>query len=226
LNRLAIGRQHAPSSGRQATEGEAVDPLIEAGQLGVSRGRPRDEAFDGRILREGFQELARGGISHFSVAAVARRAGVAKGSVYLRWPTRDQLILDSSLVLLTPITTPRPGSARDQLEELADQWAKAFDEPGSVQVLLRIDADRDENPELFEQIFGRLQGAGNRIIEKTISQAQASGVFDPLVPTTVVARMFVGAMFVEALSHNPAGGISPEFRRDVVDLLMKALRPG
>jgi AcrR family transcriptional regulator len=187
------------------------------------RGRRRDEEFDGRILAAGFEELSRSGISHFSVAAVARRAGVSKGSVYLRWPTRDQLILDCALQVRSGITPPSGASLREDLEQLAEQYASAYARPRAIEVLLRIDADRDEYPELFERIFEQLQEVGNRVVRQAVLDARARGELVSTAAPTLVTRMFVGSMFVEALAHTPAGHVSPQFRHELVDFLVAAL---
>jgi len=189
-----------------------------------ARGRPRDEEFDRRILQAGFEELSRSGISHFSVAAVARRAEVAKGSIYLRWPTREQLILDCAMQVISPITHPTGTTLRENFDQLADQWAVAFGRPRAIEVLLRVDADRDEYPELFERIFKHTQQAGNRIVQQVVRDAQERGEINPEVSPTLINRIFVGAMFVEALAHTPAGPVSRAFRRDLVDFLITALQ--
>jgi AcrR family transcriptional regulator len=188
------------------------------------RGRPRDDDIDERILEAGFIELAEGGISHFSVSAVARRAGVAKGTVYLRWPSREQLVLDSSARLVAKISPPRPGPVEQQLLELTEHWAAVFATPRAVELLLRIDADRDKFPNLFRAIFEGVQGAGNRIVERTLREAEKRDEIAIPASTTVLTRMFVGSMFVEALAHTPAGEVSPEFRQGLVDTLMAAFR--
>jgi AcrR family transcriptional regulator len=188
-----------------------------------SRGRPRDEEVDGRILRASVEELARGGITHFSVTAVARRAQVSKGSVYLRWPTREALIVAAAGHVMSPIAHPEGETFRDRLEALADQFGHAFGAPESLEALLRIDADRDAFPELFAQVFGRLQGARNQVFQATISSAQAAGEIPADVSPHLLNQLFVGALFVEALSRTPAGGISEDFRRDLVSFIIKAL---
>jgi AcrR family transcriptional regulator len=190
------------------------------------RGRPRDEEFDRRILAAGFEELSRSGISHFSVAAVARRANVSKGSIYLRWPAREQLIHDSAVLVAIGITRPAGASLREKLEQLADQWAEAFRRPGAIGVLLRVDADRDDHPDLFERIYEHTQEAGNRVITQVLREARASGEISADVSPTLLNRMFVGALFVQALSRTPAGDVSLEFRRSLVDFLIAALGCG
>ena len=93
------------------------------------RGRPRDDAFDGRILEAALDELAARGISHFSVSAVARRAGVSKGSIYLRWPDREELMLDAVGSSISRIAQPQPGSFRSQIAELINDFAALLSEP-------------------------------------------------------------------------------------------------
>jgi AcrR family transcriptional regulator len=201
-----------------ARDGDQREAVVVSG-----RGRPREEEFDRRILAAGFEELSRSGISHFSVAAVARRADVSKGSIYLRWPTREQLIRDCAAQVVTGVTRPSGTSLRERLGQLADQYAEAFGRPGAIEVLLRVDADRDDHPELFERIYEHTQEAGNRVITQVLREAQANGEIPADVSPVLLNRIFVGAMFVQALAHTPAGNVSPQFRRELVDFLVTAV---
>jgi AcrR family transcriptional regulator len=187
------------------------------------RGRPRDDAVDARVVGAAFGELAAGGISHFSVAAVARRAGVARGTVYLRWPTREALILAASQRLVSGIAPPAPGTLAAQLGELADQWADAFAQPGALEVLQRLGADRERHPALYRAIFEHVQDVANRIVLATVETARARGEVRSDVPALVVNRLFVGALFVEALAHTPPRPLDPAFRRDLVAFLVAAV---
>lgn len=60
---------------------------------GARRGRPRDEAVDVRIVESAGELLLDQGYDRFSVDEVAVRAGVAKTTLYRRWPTRDHLVV-------------------------------------------------------------------------------------------------------------------------------------
>lgn len=55
-------------------------------------GRPRSPGADAAILRATLEILAGSGLQKTTVAAVAARAGVARATIYLRWPSRDKLI--------------------------------------------------------------------------------------------------------------------------------------
>lgn len=56
------------------------------------RGRPRREGADEEILAVAREMLASGGYRELNVDAVAERAGVAKTTVYRRWPSKGALI--------------------------------------------------------------------------------------------------------------------------------------
>src|SRR5215472_6893571 len=62
---------------------------------GGRRGRPRLESIDRAIFSAAATLIAERGYDGFSMAAVADRAGVAKTTVYRRWPTRSHLILET-----------------------------------------------------------------------------------------------------------------------------------
>jgi AcrR family transcriptional regulator len=55
-------------------------------------GRPRRAATDAAIIRAAVELVTDAGVEGATLTAVARRAGVARATVYLRWPTRSALI--------------------------------------------------------------------------------------------------------------------------------------
>jgi AcrR family transcriptional regulator len=57
----------------------------------VRRGRPRNVDADQRILAAATRSLLDGGYHRFTIDEVAAAAGVAKTTLYRRWPTKDHL---------------------------------------------------------------------------------------------------------------------------------------
>jgi AcrR family transcriptional regulator len=57
--------------------------------------RRRGAALEDAILAAAFDELTEVGYTAFSVEAVAARARTGKASIYRRWPTKQQLLLDA-----------------------------------------------------------------------------------------------------------------------------------
>jgi AcrR family transcriptional regulator len=61
--------------------------------MDTPRGRPRDSDADRRILDAARQALLSAGYAGLAVDEVAHRAGVAKTTLYRRWPTKDHLAI-------------------------------------------------------------------------------------------------------------------------------------
>ncbi len=77
------------------------------------------------VLSAAVEELMHGGYSAMSVEAVATRAGVNKTTIYRRWPTLDDLLVDAlNAWSLTALHVPDTGSIETDLlaigQELAD----------------------------------------------------------------------------------------------------------
>ena len=59
----------------------------------ASRGRPRDPEAESRILAAAATEIQARGYDGLSVERVAERAGVAKTTLYRRWPSKAELVV-------------------------------------------------------------------------------------------------------------------------------------
>jgi AcrR family transcriptional regulator len=70
------------------------------------------------IVAAAFDELIESGYAGLSVEAVAARAGVNKSTVYRRWPTLDDLLVDA-LTAWSEDALPDPGTASIDTDLLA-----------------------------------------------------------------------------------------------------------
>lgn len=90
----------------------------------ISLGRPRSVQADRAIVDAVLEEVIAVGIDGLSIEQVAARAGVAKATVYRRWPNKEALLLDA--VTGVDVELPMlPGtSARDDLVILVDSMRR------------------------------------------------------------------------------------------------------
>lgn len=79
------------------------------------RGRPRDPRVEGAVLGATRELLLERGYGGLTIAAVADAAGVGKGTIYLRWPDKESLVVGALAELWEPIADPDTGSLRDDL---------------------------------------------------------------------------------------------------------------
>lgn len=112
------------------------------------RGRPRDETADAAILDAALQLLAERGYDGLTMEGVAARAGVAKTTVYRRWPTRTALVAGVAEALTAPVRQPTTGTLEGDLRALLADVARALNAPHARRVIPRALADAREHAEL------------------------------------------------------------------------------
>ncbi|MEV7430279.1 MULTISPECIES: TetR/AcrR family transcriptional regulator [unclassified Nocardioides] len=106
-----------------------------------TRGRPRTPGAEARILEAALEEYGERGWAGFTMDAVARRAGVGKSTVYLRWRDKDALLLDAVEVRAAGIEDVDTGTLRGDLEALATNLFRHYLDPaGWATVRMAVDA--------------------------------------------------------------------------------------
>ena len=69
------------------------------------RGRPRDPSRDQAIIDASIDVLVRDGYDRLSMEGVAAAAGVGKATVYRRWGSKAELVIDAMATLKPAIDT-------------------------------------------------------------------------------------------------------------------------
>ncbi|MBT2411509.1 TetR/AcrR family transcriptional regulator C-terminal ligand-binding domain-containing protein [Streptomyces sp. ISL-12] len=106
--------------------------------------RRRGEPVRQAVLAAAVDLLSSEGLAGATVAAVARAAGVHETSVYRRWKTRENLILDALTEGLdSALPIPDTGRLRDDLLAFFTQLARLLATPQG-QALLRLSVERDD----------------------------------------------------------------------------------
>jgi AcrR family transcriptional regulator len=90
------------------------------------RGRPRDGAVDRRVLSAAWGLLHAGGYAALNMDEVAERAGVAKTTLYRRWPTKDHLAVAVAAEMLGEVPIPDTGDLHRDLTEFAAALAASL----------------------------------------------------------------------------------------------------
>lgn len=168
------------------------------------RGRPRDPGVDLLIHRAALELLGEVGYDRTSIEGVAARSGVAKASIYRRWPGKPELILDA-MRAQEPVVSAMPrdtGTLRGDLLSAIPSFLvfSSFEGRQAPIVMGLIQAMR-ASPELVEYMRGRFISSINHGSEIIVERAIARGdipaaardirLFHDIAPSLAMARMLL-----------------------------------
>jgi AcrR family transcriptional regulator len=201
----------------RGTERDAEPEPVSTAARG--RGRPRDPEADAAILRAALDLFIEHGVDGTSIEQVAKRAGVARLTVYRRWPAKEDLLVQA-------IETGRAGFADDDLvaslarldltglsgpaalAELADVWVGAMTEPRNSALLARLVGCAATHPSLLAAYWhGYMTPRRERavpVVRALIAAGMLPAETDPQVLMDIVFGSVVYRVLVNPEPVTPA----------------------
>jgi AcrR family transcriptional regulator len=192
-------------------------------------GRPRDPDVDRRIADAAITLFGEAGWAGFSVDAVARRASVGKASIYLRWPTKEALLVDALRLRVGIIDEVDTGSLREDLVRLARQMLDLYlGDAGRAAQRLSLEGDL-------------IPGLADRLTALRTSQVLAArgivrrGIARGEIPENTSITLLLDTLVGGASTHvqsTPAGrrdalhGDAARYAEQLVDFLLSAVNSG
>jgi AcrR family transcriptional regulator len=192
----------------------------------VAPGRPRDPGVDRRIAQAALDLFADAGWAGFAMEAVARRAGVGKASLYLRWNTKEALLADAVTWRLAGVADVDTGSLHGDLVGLATQIFDIYvGDTGRTALRLGLEAAAIPGVAEHYEAMRRDQAlAARAIVRRGISRGELA----PDTSVTLLLDTLVGGAMMHAMS-TPAD-LREELARNIgtqaerlVDFLMRAV---
>ena len=114
-----------------------------------SIGRPRDQRADSAILQATLELIAERGVHAFRTEDVAARAGVGKGAIYRRHPSKDALVMASVAALVhQEIVVPDTGSTHADLLALMREAVKLYRGSLPARLMPNLVSAMADRPEL------------------------------------------------------------------------------
>ncbi|HEX5013273.1 MAG TPA: TetR-like C-terminal domain-containing protein [Candidatus Limnocylindrales bacterium] len=168
-----------------------TEPRSDAGP----RGRPRDASADHRILAATFRQLVAVGYPGLSVEAVAAEAGVAKTTIYRRYPTKRELTV-AALSQEAPFPPPSPQlHGRDAIERFVRQAVAMLIESGAVRILGSLLVEEQRDPGILAAFRERILEPRRALVAAMLRRGIERGEIRPDIDPLVVTEMIAGAVF-------------------------------
>jgi AcrR family transcriptional regulator len=155
--------------------------------------RKRGAALEDAILEAAYAELSEVGYTAFSVEGVAARARTGKASIYRRWPTKQDLVMDT---LTQRLPTPEQCGLVPEIDEslttaealyaVAHAIGCVLTSPaGSAMRAIKCEALAD--PKLAQLIDDRFQAPRRQALLDLLRRGVARGEVRPEAATPLVA---------------------------------------
>lgn len=192
----------------------------------ASPSRRRGAALEDAILGAAWDELSEIGYAAFTVESVAARARTGKASIYRRWPTRSDLILDAMCARMpTPeacgleMQFPDEVTTFDALRGIAGVITEVMASPAG-EVMRTIKCEAQNDAELARAIDERFAAprreALQALLRRGIERGEVRpGADDPLIADLLPA-MFMHRVIMLGETLTP---------QDVSDIIEKVLIP-
>jgi AcrR family transcriptional regulator len=169
------------------------------------RGRPRDPRRDLAIIDATIEVLVRDGYDRLSMEGVAAAAGVGKTTVYRRWGSKAELVIDAMATLKTAVDSIDTGTLEGDVELLI----AAACSPRSQrlqQVMVSICSALPREPDLLEAFRTRFTEPRIALIADMLERARSRGELGPEVDVAMAASLVPSLMLQRALmTGKPAG---------------------
>ncbi|MGW5740428.1 TetR/AcrR family transcriptional regulator [Amycolatopsis sp. NPDC003861] len=138
-------------------------------------GRPRAGLHD-VVFAATLTTVAELGYARATVERIAAAAGVAKTTIYRRWPSKGELIVDCLLDAFGP--APLPGGSRADLLTAVIRWAAAkIGEPGVGDAFAGVFSDAVSDPALRVVLSSRLQDPYRLALEDALGEPEHRVLF-------------------------------------------------
>jgi AcrR family transcriptional regulator len=185
-------------------------------------GRPRDAAIDELVLRAALDLLAERGMDATTIQAVSDRTGIARATIYLRWPGRYALILAALRWAVGRPPFELSGNIPTDFQRAVERVRAVFSQPMFVAAMPALmgaflGAEGSAPDLTFDTLFpNRL-----RLIDEYQRLADEQG-FRTDIDAVVLVDALLGSLFMHLITtrRNP----SREFGQEVVAVLLAGVR--
>ncbi|MET8508988.1 TetR/AcrR family transcriptional regulator [Streptomyces sp. NPDC004787] len=173
------------------------------------RGRPRSETADARILDAALRLLLDHGYDRFSIDEVAGTAGVAKTTLYRRWPTKDHLIVAVVARLQDTVPVRYSGDVRLDLTGYLNEIAAGLNRmrlagrpatsgDTSAGLVAEVAAAAARHADVGAAVQAMFQRR-NALVLSLLEDARTSGELHPDTQPEVLFDQLAGALYYRLL---------------------------
>jgi AcrR family transcriptional regulator len=163
---------------------------------GHRRGRSRDDSRDPEILHAAVRLLAEVGYDRLTMDAVAAAAKAGKATLYRRWPSKAELVVDAIICTAHEHKTSLPdtGSLLGDLRALSTAGPREPDEMRN-RIMIGLVTALPQHPDLAAIVRERLMGPRLAVLRQVFERAAERGEIPPERDLDLLAQVGPAMVF-------------------------------
>jgi len=183
--------------------------------------RRRGEVLSAAIFDATIHELTEVGYAELTMERVANRASASKGSLYRRWSSRADLVMDA-VHYRNPVSLQLPdtGSVREDVLGFLNGFAQVLNGP-SGEAVRGLMAEMVRDPELMAVVRARFIEPSTSLLLEAMRKGVVRGEVRPTALTPLVAN--VGPALIRQHFLLYGGPIAPSDMIEIVDNVIMPL---
>lgn len=192
-------------------------------------GRPRSAQAHKAIIDATLELLAEEGFQGLSIEAVAARAGVGKTTIYRRWASKDELVMDAIRQVQIDVPVVDTGNFRNDLVALLKTFYQGLmDYPYSFlgKLLLKFISEYQTNPKIFQGAITQLIIPRFQRFIHMVEQGQARGEIRKDIDPALVLSLVSGSLFFHWIAMHNLFPTSSTSAVDWVEQMIDAIMQG
>jgi AcrR family transcriptional regulator len=159
-----------------------------------TRGRPRNADADTAILAATRALLAERGWPDLTIAEVASRAGVAKTTLYRRWPGKADLVVDAMAELFSHLEVLDRGSMLQDALATVGQYVELLQLPETQAALLALSAEADRDDTLRAKVIDKVIDPQRHLVYEAWERACRRGEVEGETDIDLIFDMICGTL--------------------------------
>ena len=190
-------------------------------------GRPRSAQAHKAILDATLKLLAEEGFQGLSIEEVAAKAGVGKTTIYRRWSSKEELVIDAIHSVQVNLSMVDTSNFRNDLVTLfKTAYQSMIARPLLEQLVVKIIGEYQTNPEIFQVFITQLLVPRFQQFRHMVEQAQARNEIRRDIDWTLVIELVSGSLYFHWIITRflvPSSSSADEWVEQMIDAVMQGI---
>jgi AcrR family transcriptional regulator len=190
-------------------------------------GRPRRADADQAIISATLDRIAADGVNGLSLEKVAADAGVAKTTIYRRWPTKEALLLDALASMGEDLPELAGESVRDDLIAMIDAMRRRYQDARTGRIMHQLLGEAHRHPEIARRYKKQVVEIRRQRLREVFRRGMENGELPADLDVELALLLVTAPILVQTILRAPdeLPRPGPDVSARIVDAVLDGIAP-